>query len=159
MRKRIYRQRTKYLLFHWPGNISRGLLFFLKYIEIPFTQSSGTCVLCFRHRQTFSVPDRSCRNPEIVFFPNFSPNHVCVLKNLSEILKFVVICYWNWIWRFADIFVCKVNIWNATCALATTFIFNLQMDVLVKVSKLLRHKISRPEGDLNTQPSDSCQML
>ena len=31
--------------------------------------------------------------------------------------------------------------------------------VLVKVSKLLRQKMSRPEGDSNPQPSDSCRML
>ena len=31
--------------------------------------------------------------------------------------------------------------------------------VFVKVSKFLRQKMSRPEGDLNTQSSDSFQML
>ena len=41
----------------------------------------------------------------------------------------------------------KVNIWNVDCARATTFIFDARTDVLVKVSKLLRKKMSRPEGE------------
>ena len=53
----------------------------------------------------------------------------------------------------------KVNIGNVNCARATAFIFDTPTDVLVKVSKFLRQKISRPERDSNPQPSDSCRML
>ena len=60
--------------------------------------------------------------------------------------------YWLWRYRY---FWSKVNTWNAYCARATAFIFDTRNDVLVKVSKILRQKISRPEGDLNPQPSDS----
>ena len=56
-------------------------------------------------------------------------------------------------------FLIKVNIWNVNCALATTFIFDKRKDVLFKVSKFVRPKMSRPEGDSNPQPSDSCWMF
>ena len=56
-------------------------------------------------------------------------------------------------------FLCKVNIWYVNCARATAFIFDTRTGVLVKVSKFLRQKMSRPEGDSNPQPSDSCRML
>ena len=59
-------------------------------------------------------------------------------------------------WKF---FWSKVHNWNVNCAWATKFIFDTRMDALVKVSKFLRQKISRPEGDSNPQPSDSCRML
>ena len=45
----------------------------------------------------------------------------------------------------------KVNIWYVNCARATAFIFDTRMGVLVKVSKFLRQKMSRPEGDSNPQ--------
>ena len=41
----------------------------------------------------------------------------------------------------------KVDIWNVNCALATALIFDTRTDVLVKVSKFLRQKMSRPERD------------
>ena len=59
----------------------------------------------------------------------------------------------------ADIFDVQVNIWNFNCAWATAFIFDTQTNVLVKVPKILRQKMSRPEGNSNPQPSDSCRML
>ena len=49
----------------------------------------------------------------------------------------------------------KVNIWYVNCARATAFIFDTRTGVLVKVSKFLREKMSRPEGDSNPQSSDS----
>ena len=52
----------------------------------------------------------------------------------------------------------KVNIWIVNCARATEFIFDTRTDVLVKVSKFLRQKISRPEGHSNPKSSDSCRM-
>ena len=53
----------------------------------------------------------------------------------------------------------KVNIWNVNCARATAFIFDTRTGVLVKVSKFFRQKMYRPEGDSNTEPSDSCRMI
>ena len=50
-------------------------------------------------------------------------------------------------------------LWNVNCEWATAFIFYTRTDVLVKVSKFLRQKMSRPERDSNPQPSDSCRML
>ena len=55
------------------------------------------------------------------------------------------------------VFWSEVNIWNINCARATAFIFDTRTDVLVKVWKFLRKKMSRPEGDSNPQPSDSCE--
>ena len=48
-----------------------------------------------------------------------------------------------------DIFESNVNIWNVNCARATAFIFDTRTGVLMKVSKFLSQKISRPEGDSN----------
>ena len=48
-----------------------------------------------------------------------------------------------------DIFWSKVNIWNVNCAQATAFIFDTRTDVLMKVWKFLRQKISQPEGEFN----------
>ena len=59
----------------------------------------------------------------------------------------------------AWIFWSKVNLWNVNCARATAFIFDTRTGVLWKVSKSLRQKMSRPEGDSNLQPSDSRRML
>ena len=53
-------------------------------------------------------------------------------------------------------FLSKVNIWNINCVWASALIFETQMDVFVKVTKFLRLKISRPEGDSYPQPLDSC---
>ena len=47
----------------------------------------------------------------------------------------------------------KINIWYVNCARATAFIFDTRTDVLVKVSKFLRQKMSRPGGGLEPQPS------
>ena len=46
-----------------------------------------------------------------------------------------------WFWRYRYIFLSKVNIWNVNCVRATVFM----LDVLVKVSKFLRQKMSWPE--------------
>ena len=54
----------------------------------------------------------------------------------------------HWLWRYRY-FLSKVNIWNVNCARATSFIFDTRTVVLVKVSKFLRQKRSRPEGDSN----------
>ena len=53
----------------------------------------------------------------------------------------------------------KVSIWNINCARATAFIFYTRTGVFVKVSQILRQKMTRPEGDSNPQSSDSCRIL
>ena len=64
-----------------------------------------------------------------------------------------------WTLSTIHIFLSTVNTWNVNCARATAFIFDTRPVVLVKLSKILRQKMSRPEGDSNPQPSDSCRML
>ena len=66
--------------------------------------------------------------------------------------------HWLWLWWYRY-FLSKVNVWNVNCARATAFIFDTRTGVLVKVSKFLRQKMSRPEGNSNPQPSCSCRML
>ena len=63
-----------------------------------------------------------------------------------------VICYEHWLWRYRY-FWSKVNIWNVNCARATALIFDTRTDVLVKVSNIMRQKMSRSDGDSNPQPS------
>ena len=46
-----------------------------------------------------------------------------------------------------NILLSEVNIWNVNCARETVFIFDARTGVLVKVSKFLSEKMSRPEGD------------
>ena len=53
-------------------------------------------------------------------------------------------------------FLSKVNIWNVNCARATAFIFDTRTGILVKVSKFLRQKMSRPEGDSNLRIHAEC---
>ena len=56
----------------------------------------------------------------------------------------------HWLWRYRY-FWSKVNIWYVKCARATAFIFDTLTGVLVKVSKFLIQKMSRPKGDSNPQ--------
>ena len=64
--------------------------------------------------------------------------------------------YWLWWYRY---FWSKVKIWNVNCARAIAFIFDTRTGVLGKVSKFLRQKMSRPEGDSKSETSESCRML
>ena len=57
-----------------------------------------------------------------------------------------------------DIFVVKLTFEMLT-VLEQQHSFLTRMGVLVKVSKFLRQKMSRPEGDSNPQSLNSCQML
>ena len=52
------------------------------------------------------------------------------------------------------IFLSKVNIWNVYCARVTAFIFDTRTYVLVKVSKCLRQKMSRPESSGQAEIGD-----
>ena len=60
-----------------------------------------------------------------------------------------------WLWRHKYFFLSKVNIWNVNCVRATAFIIDTRTDVLAKVSTFFRQNMSRPEGDSNSQISDS----
>ena len=86
----------------------------------------------------------------------FMPNALTYWAIRARHLLSHVVEYWLWRYRY---FWSKVNIWNVNCARATAFIFDTRTGVLGKVSKFLRQKMSRPEGDSNPQPSDSCRML
>ena len=44
-----------------------------------------------------------------------------------------------------DDFFCKLNIWNVNYAQATAVIFDSRTNILVKVSKDLRQRMSRPD--------------
>ena len=52
-----------------------------------------------------------------------------LVKGATGVIHTVKIYFWS-----------QVNIWNVSCARATTFIFDTRTDVLVKVSKFLRQK-------------------
>ena len=86
----------------------------------------------------------------------FMPNTLTYWGIRARHLLSHVVEYWLWRYRY---FLSEVNIWNVNCARATAFIFDKGTGVLGKVSKFLRQKISRPEGDSNLQPSDWCRML
>ena len=64
----------------------------------------------------------------------------CHIHRLSHTHTHIYVYTWN-----------NVFIWNVNCAWATAFILDTQTDVLVKVSKFLWQKMSRPEGDSNPQ--------
>ena len=61
--------------------------------------------------------------------------------------------------RYAIRYFCdKVNIWNVNCAWVTAFIFDSRTDAFVKGAEDFE-KMSRLQGDLNPQPSDSRRIL
>ena len=64
---------------------------------------------------------------------------------------FAVPCFEHWLWRYRY-FRSNVNIWNVNCARATAFLFDTRTGFLVKVSKVLRQKMSRPERNSNPPP-------
>ena len=53
---------------------------------------------------------------------------------------------WLWVVKWFVIFLSKANIWNVNCARATTFIFDTQTGVLVKVSKFWDRKCLNLKG-------------
>ena len=88
---------------------------------------------------------RETRTPTFGFMPNALTYWAIRARHLlSHVFE-----YWLWRCRY---FLSKVNIWNVNCARATAFIFDTRMGVLAKVSKFLRQKMFRPEGDSNPQP-------
>ena len=79
----------------------------------------------------------------------FMPNALIYWAIRARHLLFYIVEYWLWWYRY---FRSKVNIWNVNCARATAFIFDTRKCILWKVSKFLRQKNSRPEGDSNRKP-------
>ena len=84
----------------------------------------------------------------------FMPNALTIWAIRARHLLSHIFLYWLGWYRY---FWSKINIWKVNCGWITAFIFDTRTDVLVKVSKFLRQKMSRPEGHSNTQPSDSCR--
>ena len=72
----------------------------------------------------------------------FMPNALTYWAIRVRHLLFHVFEYWLW---HCGYFWSKVNIWNVNCARATALIFDTRTGVLVKVSKFLRQKMSRPD--------------
>ena len=86
----------------------------------------------------------------------FMPNVLTIWFIRARHLLSHVFEYWLWWYRYSW---SKDNIWNVNCARERAFIFDKRTDVLVKVSKFLWQKMSRPVSDSKPQPSDSCWML
>ena len=84
------------------------------------------------------------------------PNSLSICAIRARHLLWHVFEYWLWRYR---VFLSKVDVWNINSVWATAFMFDTRRDVLVKVSKFLRQKMFRPEGDSNPQPLDSCRIL
>ena len=66
------------------------------------------------------------------------------------ICQFAIVCVASWCVSLG-IFWSRLTfdiIWYVNCVRATAFIFDTRTGGLVKVSKILRQKMSRPEGDL-----------
>ena len=75
-----------------------------------------------------------------------------LLCRIVYIYIYIYICIYMYVYIY------KVNIWNVNCAQASAFIFDSRTDVLMKVSKFLRQKMSRHQRDSSSQTSDSCRM-
>ena len=102
---------------------------------------------------TQAIPEQRGLEPPTF---RFMPNALTIWAIRARHLLSHVFEYWLWQYRY---YISKVNIWNVNCARTTAFIFDTWTDVLVKVSKFMRQKMSWPEGDSNPQPSDLCWML
>ena len=88
---------------------------------------------------------RGTRTPKPQIF-GFMPNSLTIWVIRVTHLLSHVFEYWLWRYRY---FWSKVDIWNVNCARATAFIFDTLTDVVVKVSKVLRQKMSRRERTSN----------
>ena len=102
--------------------------------------------------------DRKCLDLRGTRTPNLRIHDECSNLLSYQGQTFAVPCFEHWLWWYRY-FWSKVNFWYVNCARAAAFFFDTRTGVLVKVSKFLRQKMSRPEGDSNPQPSDSCRML
>ena len=87
--------------------------------------------------------DRKCLDLRRTRTPNLRNHAECSNLLSYKGQAFAAQCFWRWFWR-NRYFWSKTNIWNVNCAPATAFIFDTRTGVLVKVSKILRQKMSRP---------------
>ena len=90
--------------------------------------------------------DRKCLDLRGTRTPNLRIHAKCSNLLSYQGQTLAVPCFEHWLWWYRW-FWSKVNIRNVNCAWATAFILNTRIGVLVKVSKFLRQKMSRPEGD------------
>ena len=99
------------------------------------------------HEQMFlwkcpSFWDRKCLNLKGTRTPNLSMHAECSYHFSYQGTHLLSHVFEYWLW-WCGYFWSKVNVSNANCARATAFIFDTRTDILVKVSKFLRQKISR----------------
>ena len=94
--------------------------------------------------------DRKCLDLRGTRTPNPRIHAECFSLLSYQGQTFAVPFFEHWLWRYRY-FWSKVDIWYVNCARATAFIFDTRTGVLVKVSKFLRQKMYRPEGDSNPQ--------
>ena len=67
---------------------------------------------------------------------------------------------WMFLWKCQSFWDRKcLDLRTVNCVRATALIFDTWKNILVKVSKLLRQKMFRPERDSNPRSLDSCPML
>ena len=129
----------------WNDNCTRATAFI-------FDTRTGVLVKVPKFWDRKCLDQRGTRTPKLRIHANAVTYWAIRARHLlSHVFE-----HWPWRYRY---FLNKVNIWNVNCARATAFIFDTRTGVLVKVSKFLRQKMSRPERDSKPQSSDSCRML
>ena len=97
--------------------------------------------------------DRKCLDLRGTRTPNLRIHAECSILLSYQGQTFAVQRFEHWLCRYRY-FLSKINIWYVNCARATAFIFGTRTGVLMNVSKFLRQKMSRPEGDSNPQSSE-----
>ena len=124
--------------------------YFLSKVNIWNVNCARATAFIFRHTYGCSLWkcqsfwDRKCLNLRGTQTPNLRIHAECSNHLSYQGQTFAVPCFEYWLWRYRY-FWSKVNIWNVNCAWATVFIFDTWTGALVKVSKFLRQKMSRPE--------------
>ena len=153
--------RARHLLSHVLNTGSGGIDIFEVKLTFEMLTVRGQQHSFSTHERMFlwnwqSFWDRKCLDLTGTRTPNFLIHTECF--NLLSDQTFAVPCFEHWLWWYRY-FLSKVNICNVNFARATAFNFDTRTGVLVKVSIFFRQKLSRPEGDSNTQPSDSCRIF
>ena len=75
-----------------------------------------------------------------------------------ELLLCRIVYIYIYICIYMYVYIYKVNIWNVNCAQASAFIFDSRTDVLRKVPKFWRQKMSRHQRDSSSQTANSCRI-
>ena len=141
IRHRVNRKRVSKVgfLFNWP--IESVLAFgWTLVLQLTFRSIIDIAI------DFFTSEDRYCLNHSGVYNTDHNFHMLMIICVICAMVNCRCFCRYFW---------SKVNVWTVNCAWATAFIFDTRTDVLVKVSKFLRQKISRPDR----KPSDSCRML